>query len=283
MKRFFYHLKRFLDPGAFLTFLLILFSTAGLYVVFSRGLEQSALAYAVYPIAFYSLLAVVLRSIPCFRKVHHYLHTKPLIHRYLTDKAFKATVSIFISFGITLLYSVLKAVTAALYHSPWMGAFALYYILLGIARFLLLRQITAKPSRKAQYTVYGFCGILLFLLTIILFAMSLYTILVETKILYPGLLIYAAALFTFYQLGMAIANLIRYRKSDNPAYVASKIFSFSTSLVSVFFLQTAMFASFGENQIWEKYMNLATISGVSGIILVNAVMMIKKAMAELHT
>ena len=284
MKRFYQLLQRFLSPGLFLTFLLVLLSVLGLTTVFTRGLEQSALAYAVYPVSFYTLLVLLLECISLFGKIKQMLHKRPIIHRFLTDKAFKADISITVSFGITFVYSILKAAAGIYYRSAWIGTFAAYYVILGITRFLLFRHIHRdRQDLKQQYRKYQFCGWLLSTLTVVLLAISLHTFLGDAAIKYPGFMIYAAAGFSFYNLGISIRNLFRYRKSGNPIHMASKILSFSSSLISIFFLQTAMFAEFGDGGIWQTYMNLATSVCICTAIIAMSAYMIRKAAKELKT
>ena len=83
---------------------------------------------------------------------------------------------------------------------------------------------------------------------------------------YPGLLIYTVATYTFYAITISIVNVIRYRKYNNPLYSAQKALSLTKALVAMFALQTAMFASFNEDIVFERTMNI-----VFGILICCAV------------
>lgn len=73
---------------------------------------------------------------------------------------------------------------------------------------------------------------------------------------YPGHLIFAAAAYTFYSLTMAIVNICRFRGACSPVYSAANALALMTALVSLFFLQGAMFLAFGNGSSMERDMNM---------------------------
>lgn len=277
MKRRWKQLRKLLYSHPVLLILLVLLCTAGLVLVFKKGLEDTAFAYVLYPLSAYTVTVLILRLIPCIHSGRHLLHRQPFFHRYLTDSEFKAEVSIHISFGITVLYCLWKSAASLYYHSAWFGSMAAYYFTLGILRFSLLHQIRGTQQDSLQmFRRYRLCGILLLVLTIALSAMSFYTIYEDAAIQYPGFMIYAAAGFAFYNLTTAIINLFQYRKFQNPIYTAGNLFSLASALVSMLFLQASMFAAFGTGGAWQHWMNLGTAACVFFLILIMAVSMIRR-------
>lgn len=256
-------LRRLLRPGWALAAVLTVVSGICLVLIFVRGWEDTLFAYAVYPLSAYSVGLVACGVPGVFRWCRHRLHENRHYHRYATDLHFKAEVSLYLSLAVTFFFCVFKAAAGIYYRSAWLGSIAAYYMLLALMRYLLLRRI-----RRGQIdrTCRG-CGILLLVLTAALGAISFYTIYRGNTVQYPGFLIYAAAAFTFYNLTMAIYNLIRYRRMHVAVYTASKILALASSLVSLFFLQTAMFAAFGDGGTWEQTMNLLTGGAVHAAVL----------------
>ena len=61
--------------------------------------------------------------------------------KYITDVRFRAGVSLYQGFFINLLYIVMKLVSGIVYRSTWFIALAVYYILLAVMRFLLVRRL----------------------------------------------------------------------------------------------------------------------------------------------
>lgn len=56
-----------------------------------------------------------------------------------------------------------------------------------------------------------------------------------------------SAIYTFYAMGISIANLIKYRKLGSPVLSAAKVLNLVSAMMSVLGLQTAMIAQFSAN------------------------------------
>lgn len=256
-------MKKLLYPNILLTLALLFFSLLCLPIVFIWKLEQTFFAYVTYLVSAYMTVAVTAYLIRYAKEGYILLHKNPFLHKYLTDLDFKAKVSLYFSFVINLFYSLYTAVEGLYHQSSWFGAMAFYYIVLSIEFFLLLSFFHRKPQSLVHgFRKYRFCGYLLLALTVAIIIISFCIIYNGEAIKYPGYIIYVAAGYTFYNLGMAITNFIRYQKLKNPIYLASKSLTLATAFVSIFFLQTAMFTTFGDNSVWQKQMNIWTGSFV---------------------
>jgi heme/copper-type cytochrome/quinol oxidase subunit 4 len=212
------------------------------------------MAYASYVLSAYSLTAVTLRLITDARRWHSRALENRHVRRYRTDLDFRLRLRLTVSFGVNLCYSVYKAALGLLLGSVWFGAMAAYYLVLSAARFLLLRG--GMGSLLAGYKKRRFCGLLLAVMTVpiaVIGAVSVYT---GGATEYPGHLIFAAAAYTFYSLTMAIVNICRFRGAGSPVYSAANALALMTALVSMFFLQGAMFLAFGDGSSMEWDMNL---------------------------
>jgi len=255
----------------------VLISAVGLGWVFSCGLQESIPAYCLYAFSAYALVILVLRLIPVIMVLPEFLHSKPLLHRYLSEPEFKLLSGLYLSLGIHVLYAAYTAVAGVYYRSVWFGALALYYIVLTVARFVLLYYLRSRQNdRQKELRHYRLCGWLLLILTPAISAIGIHTIFYGHFVEYPGFVIYAAAAYTFYSFSFAIVRLFRYKKYDNPIYDADRSLALAKALVSLFFLQTAMFASFGGETAIElqNLMNTLTISVVFLLVMFLAVLMI---------
>ena len=207
----------------------------------------------------------------------------PWLHRYLTDLPFRARCGIRLSFGITALYSLYKAALGLWYRSVWFGAMAGYYLVLGVLRFLLLRQLRSGERNPLRgWRQFRRCGGLLLVLTAALGTVSFFAVTGGEAIRYPGHLIYGAAAFTFYNLTMAVVNIQRYRKLKNPTYNAAKLLCLATGLVSLFFLQLSLLAAFGAGEGWQLPLNIATGTVVLLLVLGMAVYMMREGTLRLR-
>jgi len=94
---------------------------------------------------------------------------------------------------------------------------------------------------------------------------------------YPGILIYAMAAYSFYTVIIAVINVIKFRRHGSPVLSAAKTISLAAALVSILALETAMIAQFGGTDDYRKMMTAATGGGVCAIILGMAVFMIVRS------
>lgn len=262
---------RIMRPTAAVLILLAFFSAAALTCIFARGWEKTAFAYVTYPISAYTLAAAVLRGVAPAKRGRDLCRNSEFVSRFRTDVALRAKMSL----CVPLFFSLYKGALGIYYRSPWFGSLAFYYLVLTGMRFLLLRHVRWREDDALEgWKKYRFCGYALLVLTAALAAVSLHAIYGGQAIRYPGHLIYAAAGYAFYNLAMAIRGFVGHHRVTDPVYAAGKALSLATAFVSMFFLQTSMFAAFGDGSQWQERMNLATGGCVFCLIISIAVLMI---------
>lgn len=71
---------------------------------------------------------------------------RALVKRYLTDMAFRISVGLYNALLVNLTFVAIKMVSALLYDSLWFGVVAVYYAILSILCFLLLRYMHLDGS-----------------------------------------------------------------------------------------------------------------------------------------
>ncbi|MBQ2724902.1 MAG: hypothetical protein IJF78_04250 [Clostridia bacterium] len=284
-------LLKLLFPPVWLIFLLTVFSAAALTAVFVNGRETSPIAYAVYVIAFYTLSVLCLacwKTLPgYFGNIRGKVYSNRYANRYLTDPAFKNHVSLYISLGINLLFAAVNAVSAAVYSTAWFVIFAVYYAIMSVMRFLLLRYVNRNSigqSRVGELRRSRLCAYILMLVNLILTGAVLMMVTFGRGFSYRGILIYVMALYTFYITISAVIDLLRYRKLGSPVMSVSKIITFAQALVSMLFLETAMFAQFGEAMAPEnqRLMIMLTGGGIAVTVVVMAVWVIVRNTKEIR-
>ena len=269
---------RILHPGMFLTIFLPLLSTAALVYIFVIEWQETVPAYIVYGLSVYSLTILVLDFPKLVAKIKGVIHKNKFGSRYMTDVSLRVKISLYASLAFNLIYAVSKLIAGIHYASFWYGADAIYYIVLSVARFLLLHHMQKDDNNlKSEFRKYRICGILIFILNIAMIGVIYQIVNHGMGYSYPGLLIYAVATYTFYCITISIINVVRYRKYKNPVYSAGKALSLTKALVSMFALQTAMFASFNDDIALERTMNLIVGIAVCFSIFCLAVFMVIRA------
>ncbi|MBQ7870568.1 MAG: hypothetical protein IJ357_00295 [Oscillospiraceae bacterium] len=283
-------LVKLLYPPLWLMLLLALLSTAGLILVFSRSLEEHPVAYGVYVLSAYALTVLcifVVQYLPGkYRRAREKLHAHPYGNKYLTDVSYKARVSLYISLSINLLYAGMKLVMGLLYGSLWLGALAVYYLLLSALRFIPLRYMRRTRGQsvdlRAEYRQLRLCAILLLVLNLSLTGIVAPMIVQGRSAAYPGFLIFAVAAYTFYSVTASVIDLVRYRRQERPVIAAAKAIRFAAALVSLLSLEAAMLTQFGEDGVFRRLMLGLTGAAVCAIMLAISIIMLLRAAGALH-
>lgn len=142
-------LNKLLFPGSSIVLISVPFGAALLTYIFLNEKEYSPIAYVAYVISAYSLTIVCAYIVKLPKQDFKVmLHRNQHVHRYLTDVSFKTHVSLYLSLGINLLFVAMKLFYGIRYRSVWFGTLAVYYIMLAVMRFLLLRHVNRRGIGK---------------------------------------------------------------------------------------------------------------------------------------
>lgn len=200
---------------------------------------------------------------------------------YLNDREFRARISLYSGLAINMFYAVFKCATGAMFHSAWLWAIGIYYVMLSAIRFTLLRnvRITDKKEHTLERKVHEYksarlCGIMMLALNIAMTGMTVQMIWRNRGYEYKGYMIYISAMYAFYCFINAAVNVVKFAKINNPILSSAKILSLAGALMSMFALQTAMFSAFGGGENYQRMMNTITGGVVCTTVLCMAVFMI---------
>ena len=264
--------KKLLFPPIWLMILLTVVSAAGLITVFLKGWERAPIAYGIYLLSFYTLSVVTVFCVMVlpkqYRQIKEKILANPLGNRYVTDGVFRTKVSLNLSLGINLLYVAVNVLSWYLYQSWWFVCLAVYYVILSVMRFLLVRYASLKDigtDRQGELNRAMVCSFIMLLLNFFLSGAVLMVVYQNRGYEYHGVLIYVMALYTFYTATHAIISLIKYRKMESPVMTTAKMISMAAALVSMLNLETAMFAQFGRDMAKsdQRLMIMLTGAGIS--------------------
>ena len=283
-------LKRIFCLPPLRTVIVSLFGYGFVLAVAAFKIQNPILQYASYIASAYALIVTVTGLVyihTAIGGVRKFVSDHPLMkkfrsttvgEKYLTDVRFRAGVSLYQGFFINLVYIVMKLVSGILYRSTWFIALAVYYILLAVMRFLLVRRLNVQDERS-ELRRYRLCGVMLLFMNQALAGIVIFMVHQSQGFDYPGLLIYAMALYAFYAVILAIINVVKTRRHNSPILSAAKAINLVAAMVSILSLETAMLAQFGGNDdpMFRKAMTAATGGGVCTIVIGMASYMIWRA------
>ncbi|MBQ8297059.1 MAG: hypothetical protein IJX77_04675 [Ruminococcus sp.] len=285
--------KKLLYPPLWVMILLTVLCTTALIYTFMRGHDAHPAAYVTYVLSFYTLSVIVLACIKTFpqyyKNAKKRVYDHPVGGRFMTDMPFRTHVTLYCSLGVNLLYAAVNLFSGIWYRSVWFITLAVYYIILAVMRFLLVRFVNRIGIGKNQCLEFRrsrLCAVILLTLNLALSGVVILVIKQNKGFEYAGILIYVMAAYTFYITINAIVNIVKYHKYHSPVMTTAKVINLAAALVSMLSLETAMLSQFGSEEnspYFDLIMIGATGAGVSVIVLVMSVYMIVKSTKAINT
>ena len=283
--------KKLLFPPVWLMVILVIVSAVALTIIFVKEMEQSIPAYIVYVLAFYTLSVVTVfcaMVLPNqYSTIKQKIYDNPLGNRYMTDRIFRTNISLSVSFVISMLYVAINLWSWYLLKSYWFMVLAVYYVIMAVMRFLLVRYVRVQKIGTdilGEWKRSRSCAYILLLINLSLSGAVLMILYQHRGYDYPGMMIYVMAMYTFYALTMSIVDIVKYRKMGSPIMSTAKIVSLSAALVSMLNLETAMFAQFGGDMSPgnQRIFIMLTGAGISITVVTLSVILIVRATKEIR-
>ena len=226
------------------------------------------------------------------KRIKNYISEHPLMikfkntklgAKYLNDLNFRTEISLYFGLFINLLYIGMNIFSGIRYRAVWFISLAFYYILLAVMRYMLLRKGKKEHNLYNDWKRYRMCGIILLIMNQALAAIVIIIVKQNKGFNYSGLLIYAMAMYSFYSVITAIADIVKFRKHGSPVISAAKAIRFVAALVSMLSLTTAMITQFGNNdENFRKLMTGTVGGGVCTIVIIMAIFMIIRSNKNLE-
>lgn len=170
----------------------------------------------------------------------------------LKDTSFRTDISLYGGCAFNWMFAIFRIFTSLIFASAWDGAIAVYYIVLGMMRLILIqnKREADKIDRRLERLLYEYCGyrqcgFMMFALNVCAAGIVVQIIRHNEGYSYPGSILGVYAIYTLVMLNVAFFNLIRYRRCSSPNASAAKAVSFSMAFMAILSLQTAMIAQFG--------------------------------------
>lgn len=209
----------------------------------------------------------------------------PFGEKFLSDVVFRTKVSLFFGLAVNLLYSCVQLIYGIVCRSIWSGALAVYYVLLAVMRFQLL-----KPEKKdgekgvaSELQKYRLCGIILLLMTPIFASILILIVHKNSGAEYPGFMIYLMAIYAFCYIIIAAVSLVQFRKYGNPMLSAAKAVNLTVALISMLSLETAAMTRFesSESEFFRQVMTGTSCGAVCVFVLTMAIVMVVQGTKQL--
>ena len=193
------------------------------------------------------------------------------------DRNARSRYILHFSLEANIAFALLELAEGLYFGSMWLVAIGVYYAVLGVMRFFLLRSIRSADAQRGK-KAYFRTAILLNVLTLTMTGIFVQLIIDDQSFHYPGVLIYAMALWAFIKIILAVKNLIQRRKEEQPILAAARCLSFAAALMSILALQMALISQFGGDAVdFAHTMNGIAGAVITALLITLSAMMLAKA------
>ena len=166
-----------------------------------------------------------------------------------------------VSLLFNMVYSAYHIIFGIVTHSWWFFTIGIYYAILSIVRFVVLRH-----KGKNRFVIQ-FTGIMLMVLSLSLVGTVILAFVKDRGTVFHLIVMLAISVYAFTKITLATIKWIKARKSKSAKLITLRNISFADAFVSIFSLQRSMLVSFeGMSEIEIRIMNVATGSAVCIIV-----------------
>ena len=238
-------------------------------LIFSMIFENTndIVKYISYVFSFYSLLILCVRTPAIISNLKQIKNENKHIKRLLSDAHLQINISLYASLILNIIYIIFQLGLGFYHSSIWFYTMSVYYLLLAISRFFLLRYTVAyKPGEQMGNELFRYCacGWMLLVMNIALLIIIFFIVFQGRTFIHNEITTIAMATYTFASLSIAIVNFIKYRKYNSPVFSASKIISLVSACISMITLENAMITAFGGEN--DKYFRQIML-GITGVVV----------------
>jgi len=285
--------KIFFLPG-WAVFTISLPSFALVAYVLAMGI-QNWQAYVGYAASAYSLVLVcctLAKAVSSCKSrwrnsfVMRHAKRSPVLSQLISNRSYRALAGLYAGFFLNTAYAAFNMISGVVFHSPWFGAIAWYYLVLALMRFLLVHYVyshSAEGRKLEQWRRCRTCGFILILMSQALEAIVALVVYRNSGFVYPGFFIYLMAAYAFWSVINAVRNVVIFRNLESPVLWAAKMLGLVAAMVTMLSMETAMLTQFGSGNsgTFRRIMTSCTGGAVCIITFSMAIYMIVVSLRQI--
>lgn len=202
---------------------------------FSEKQRSNIFTFIAYTITAYVLITVIADTPKALVNIKKALWGKGKSTCIIFSKEFRTKLALYFGWLLNLSYAAFKMFVSVLYNSFWFSIEAIYYLMLGVIRFSLVKfEKENQDSVLLEWKAYRQCGYLMLILNLLI------TIIINissknNKIYeYSNVVLYVSGGYTLYRLISSLIQMISFRKCGRPILSAAKAINISASALSLF-------------------------------------------------
>jgi len=248
--------------------------------------STSIIAIASYMLSLYVLVVVCFRIPRIIEFFKNFKNENKFLKKWFSDVQLRMNVSLYISLIWNIIFATFQLGLGFYFKSFWYCAMFVYYVILGVMRFFLVKHTRKYKANEQEHTElkkYIISGWLLLVMNVTLAVIVFFMVYWNRTFYHNMITTIAMAAYTFITFTFAIVNLIKYKKYRSPVYSAAKTITLIAGAVSMLTLETTMLTTFGtsESTLFNQIMLSLTGAAVIGFAITMAIIMIVKGNKKL--
>lgn len=217
-----------------------------------------------------------------------FINRNKYIKLYFTNKQFKAEVGLYFGTAFNLFYAVFYLSANVVYGAIGSGITGIYYAVLFIIRYFLIRNSkNVKEIKKLyvrnhyEWVIYKNCGIFLLILNLAIGGMLWYRIFTVRKYKYPLIFFIVSSCYTLYRFAVTVYKISKKYTHSTIILSAAKRIDFCIVAMSVFEVQINLLSVLNVQKITTMIINSLSTFVVFASVIFIAIKMITKAKSAL--
>lgn len=215
-----------------------------------------------------------------FRRLREKLAKTKYGRLFLEEYDFKTTVFALLSLAVNVGFAVMNGVSAVMYSSLWFGAFAAYYLMLVLFRGGVIFSDRLAKGRyaeretaylRAQQKIRLGSGAFLVIVGIAMCTAVGVSVVLGRPTRSGQIMAIATAAYTFYNITMAIVNLVRARRHGNPVVQSLRNLNFANACMSMVSLTVILLDTFSEGEEESFLLTMKSCVGFAACAVVLAI------------
>lgn len=211
------------------------------------------------------------------------------IKLYCTSKKFRAEVGLYFGTAFNLFYAVFYLSANILYGAIGSGIMGIYYAILFIIRYFLIRNSKNIKEIKNLYVrsnyewvIYKNCGIFLLMLNLAVSGMLWYRIFTVLDYKYPFIFFIISSCYTLYRFAVTVYKISKKYSHSTVILSAAKRIDFCIVAMSVFEVQINLLSVLKVRKLTSLIINLTSTFIIFLSVIFIAVRMIIDAKNSLN-
>lgn len=259
-------------------FQILIYSLTILFAILSLVFAEDSLLQNIFfgclgTFFFYAVYLFAAFGIKNIKRFINYLRKRiSWFDKLLNDYNYRTIFNAAWAFIFVFIFSIYNAILGIVYHSVWYISISIYYFLLMIVRFILVKngyllekqQVEINIKEKKMAKIYFKSGVYLFLIDLVLIVPITMLVYFQKKVNFPDWIAIGMAAYTFYKLIIAIFNFIKTRKNSHLIIKGLRTINFTDAMVSLLTLENTLILTFST----EKSESLFILGAVLGFVII---------------